>query len=81
VRDPLERRAGHGGDQGAESLPGSSMEQQGGPAGAAAGGDRVAAAGGAGVPAAGRVTGEEEESPACSPLRLRPVSRSIYYWL
>jgi hypothetical protein len=60
-----------------ESLPGSSMEQQGGPAGAAAGGDRVAAAGGAGAPA-GRVTGDEEESPACSPLRLRPVSRSTH---
>ncbi len=53
------------------------MEQQEGPAGAAAGGDRVAAGGAPGAPA-GRVTGEEEESPACSPLRLRPVSRSIY---
>jgi hypothetical protein len=53
------------------------MEQPGGPAGAAAGGDRAAAGGAPGAPA-GRVTGEEEESPACSPLRLRPISRSIH---
>jgi len=67
-----------------ESFLGSRMEQEAGGSdrlaaggdGEARGGARAAAGSDRGV--ASCMTGDEEESPACSPLRLRPVSRLVF---